>query len=437
MKSDFDKEIDALFRWSGRRAVAARSDKAELSPDEQAAASTQIRSHLDADELSAYAENALPAATRTRYAAHLAECEKCRKIVTSIALEANVATELEKRATMQEHVAPVSLWRAWLAQIFTPRVLRFAAPALALLVAGIIAFVVTRTPEEQVFVAQREQSPAIHPTVLTGAGSSEQRTETTSPAVSEVSPSAKTEAQEEKRTAATESARIGITEDKQVGANTNSAPTTAMTDAAPAGAPPPPPPKPEESKPFSPEPKAIDQAASTDERLKIEERAKKDDDSRIARLAEENRSDTPPPVSRSTSPPQQKAEESGVRARETAKDSAGAGPLPDSQMSKARRDPAQGVALSRRRQSAVSESERSEGPAASSETRSIAGRRFRRRGSAWVDTSYNSSQATINVTRGSEQYRALVADEPELRRIAQQLDGEVIVVWKGRAYRIN
>jgi hypothetical protein len=40
-----------------------------------------------------------------------------------------------------------------------------------------------------------------------------------------------------------------------------------------------------------------------------------------------------------------------------------------------------------------------------------------------------------NVARGSEQYRALVADEPGLRAIAERLGGEVIVSWKTRAYR--
>jgi hypothetical protein len=41
------------------------------------------------------------------------------------------------------------------------------------------------------------------------------------------------------------------------------------------------------------------------------------------------------------------------------------------------------------------------------------------------------------LARGSESFRALVADEPAINTIAEQLDGEVIVVWKGRAYRIR
>jgi hypothetical protein len=71
------------------------------------------------------------------------------------------------------------------------------------------------------------------------------------------------------------------------------------------------------------------------------------------------------------------------------------------------------------------------------ETRSVMGRQFTREGDAWVDTAYESPRATVRVTRGSDQFRALVADEPGLRTIAEQLSGVVIVVWKNRAYRIQ
>jgi hypothetical protein len=71
------------------------------------------------------------------------------------------------------------------------------------------------------------------------------------------------------------------------------------------------------------------------------------------------------------------------------------------------------------------------------ETRSVMGRHFTREGDAWVDTAYEYSQATVRVARGSDQFRALVADEPAIRTIAAQLNGVVIVVWKNRAYRIQ
>jgi hypothetical protein len=71
------------------------------------------------------------------------------------------------------------------------------------------------------------------------------------------------------------------------------------------------------------------------------------------------------------------------------------------------------------------------------EMASVAGHHFRKTGSVWIDVEYSSSQSTTNVKRGSEQFRALIADEPGIRAIAEQLRGEVIVVWKGRAYRIR
>ena len=71
------------------------------------------------------------------------------------------------------------------------------------------------------------------------------------------------------------------------------------------------------------------------------------------------------------------------------------------------------------------------------EIREVAGRRFQRQGNTWIDVDYDAGRPAMTVVRGSEQYRALVADEPGIRTIAERLAGEVIVVWKGRAYRIR
>lgn len=73
---------------------------------------------------------------------------------------------------------------------------------------------------------------------------------------------------------------------------------------------------------------------------------------------------------------------------------------------------------------------REEAPA----NRSAGGRKFRRQGNAWVDQKFKSSMSLKNVARGSEDFAAL---DSGLRSIAQQLGGEVIVVWKGKAYLIK
>jgi hypothetical protein len=70
-------------------------------------------------------------------------------------------------------------------------------------------------------------------------------------------------------------------------------------------------------------------------------------------------------------------------------------------------------------------------------TRTVAGRRFYQRDGVWFDTSFKSGMAVTSVTRGSDQYRALVADEPEIATIANQLNGQIYVVWKGRGYHIK
>jgi hypothetical protein len=71
------------------------------------------------------------------------------------------------------------------------------------------------------------------------------------------------------------------------------------------------------------------------------------------------------------------------------------------------------------------------------DTRTAAGHRFRREGSAWVDVNYKTSMRSTGVRRGTEAFRALVADVPEVGRVAEAIGGEVIVVVGGRAYRIR
>jgi hypothetical protein len=68
------------------------------------------------------------------------------------------------------------------------------------------------------------------------------------------------------------------------------------------------------------------------------------------------------------------------------------------------------------------------------ETRSVGGHKFRKQGNAWVDMKFKSSMAVTNVARGSEEFNALDSD---LRSIAEKLGGEVIVLRKGKAYRIR
>ena len=65
--------------------------------------------------------------------------------------------------------------------------------------------------------------------------------------------------------------------------------------------------------------------------------------------------------------------------------------------------------------------------------RKAGGKTFVNRNGAWYDRAY-SGQATINVSRGSDEFRKL---DGGLRSIAESIGGTVVVVWKAKAYRIN
>src|SRR5918912_4022161 len=103
MKHSDSTEMDRLLRRHARRnSEALRAGKGGDAQNANAGA------HLDADELNAYAEGALPEATRSRYFAHLADCDSCRKLVTELTLASGAVSE-EKGAAVSE--APSS--KSW------------------------------------------------------------------------------------------------------------------------------------------------------------------------------------------------------------------------------------------------------------------------------------------------------------------------------------
>lgn len=402
MKQAENNEIDSLLRAFAQRERAAANVRSVQQPaGGDLRARTSI--HLDADELSAYAENALPVATRTRYTAHLADCDDCRKIVAQLA--ATVGLPGKERGAELGAVT----WREKCAALFSPRVLRYAMPAFVVLAVIAVGFFALRQKKEASLVAQNQGSENSRGAIT--------QVETKQPetSVSEGGPKAagnQEQTRSQKHSQATPETKSG-TNDKAETATVTAAgapPTAAPakdkdsskkeTAAAsrPSYAPEPPP---------SPKPTA--ETANAE---------------KPAQVAEESR----------------ESEEAAARRKEADRKSASRGAFANAPAS-----PGTASAQpSARKAGAVSAGatvsvagatgQRSDNEA---ETRTVSGRRFRRQSGAWVDTAYDSSQSTTNVGRGSEQYRALIADEPAIRTIAEQLSGQVIVVWKGRAYRIH
>lgn len=439
MNREFDREIDALLRRHTRAAARGR-----VLGDEGASHSPQS-GHLDADELSAFAENALPAAARSLYVAHLADCTECRRAVAGLAGTSNVSAESERKAAVHLEASESSARGGWLSALFAPRVLRYAFPALALCLVGVIAFVALRStsPQEGGQLARRSEPEADGERV----GVTREAATEPLPAVGvpdEATPNAN--ASVVAGGAATgQPSQPAQPAEQRPGGEGQLKDTTATGPApdtpAPLTAAPPPPaaadareavglvaevaPKPV-SKEKGEEAKLADAAA----RERQSNNAFTYDPSQAAaRGGQPRRVDIEqmPDGSRNTqrSEPQQNTV---GRANNT---------LPMLSRPQTENDRAATAPARRGRTAAPRDRREDEEASAGAETHSVSGHRFRRQGGVWVDVKYSASLPTTGVRRGTEGYRALVADIPELGRIAEQLAGEIVVVVKGRAYRIR
>ena len=411
-----DTQIDVLLRRHAERA----SSNAGIE-------------HLDADELNAFAERSLPAAVRSRYVSHLADCDDCRRLVSQLAISAGAVAKAEAAG------APTTAHISWLEKLgafFRPPALRYAAFAAVVLAAVSFAFLVMRQTQqnrESNLVAQNEQPNQ-----------------------------AKTDSTKSEETAK-------ATPEKNAVANTNLAGT-------PAG------PTPqsrvslerEESKTLANPPAAPKSQKETDEGVAFADKKITETE-----VAESKPSYAPPPPQEGLARVETKSSNQQLRPGLGGASPQSSGTLfgqtggmdrkqsnqPASQQSKddnsavaqnqipingrvmnekakgPRRD-ADNVGAANRSVNEVPPAPKTEEARAEkrttsreeSETRSVGGHKFRRQGNAWVDTKFKSSMTLKSISRSSDEFTAL---DSGLRSIAQQVGGEVIIVWKGKAYVIR
>jgi hypothetical protein len=405
MKQGTNNEIDLLLRRIGGRDGGATRE-AQAADD----------GHLDVDELSSYAQNALPAAARARYTEHLAECATCRKLVTELSLTLGTVAVAEP-----VEAAPVpGVLKKFLASLFSPLVLRYAVPALGVIVVMVVGFVVLRQQRRHEMLARMNEQPeqsipgsAASPSPSQGsyeqpAGAPEQ-VESHNAKPNETK--SKPDSSEASGTAETRPATApaqAVKDRRSVAGLQSVAP--APTPAAPAKA--------------APSEVAVSVTASVDSiATKQPEQVRAKADAEVAK----ERANEPARSEIRIAPAERQEQE-----KPKAAPSQNSGFLGGAAVASSRPGVARRTADTKR------EDEKSgEANQANEETRTIAGRRFRKARGIWTDTAYDSSTATVNMARDSEQFRALIADEPAIGTIAKQLDGELIVVWKGRAYRIR
>ena len=422
-----DKQIDVLMRRHAKAAPRASS-----------------AGHLDADELSAFADGALPPATRALYVSHLADCDDCRKQASALAISSGAIVRTE-----QSHgeIREGRTFLQALVGLFALPVLRYAAFAAVLLIVAGVAFIALRRPSrEPSLVALNEpandrRESAVKPpaTLRENAGANKQANAETRSAPPSPLVGGKDHDSKAGTTVVAEDAPVNPQPAKEVAAAPpvtveKKADQGVVTKALPSYAPAPP----GESATAAQQkqqayenqqriagisgPRQQQKVESVD-KLQTQERdreALKD----VARADEPARKGIP-----NTATTQMPA------SPRRAGDEKAKGPMRNMENNSNivnRNENVGRVELSKTAPSAGSDGRR---PAEeSSQTRSVGGRKFRRQGNAWVDQKFKSSMTLKGITRGSDEFANL---DSGLRSIAQQLGGEIIVVWKGKAYLIK
>lgn len=368
MEFDLDKEIDALLR--NRSPVF--SGGIELADG-----------HLDADEIAAFAENSLTGKTRGVYTRHLAECDRCRKLLAVSIMPAKAEIPLAT-AVAAPKTAPVS----WYRRMFLMPNLAYVMGSLVLVFSAAVGFLVldrsggSRNAE----VSQVESRPEYQDT-KSGAA----------PAISSA---------ETANTAANSSA-----------SQANAARSTANANSVLANSAE----KPLAAAPPAPLAMPADDNVSIDSSLATNT-AKANE----TQLNERQIQALPAQADKRDASPQMQRNDEFVLRNQQAPPGAGQRPNAEADLSKDRHYENKAGSL------AASRAKKAESPAKES-LRTVNGKNFRSAQGVWYDAEYKG-QTVINIRRESDAFRKL---DSGLRSIANELSGVIVVVWQEKAYRIQ
>jgi hypothetical protein len=394
MTEGFDKEIDSLLRQTahGKTAVSPR-----------------FAAHLDADEISLFAENSLPVKARMRAVEHLADCAKCRTILANVV----ILNSEDTSEIVHAEVSPVASADAktpWYRKMFMVPSLAYAMGGLVVLLAGMIGFVILqnfREPQNS-SIAQMEKNTE-RPRGASGA-SSDGETAT----VENYSANAANVA-----TAASPANNAGTISNSSRTPPTVNADSTASSRTAtvppPAAAPPP-------------------AAVQTDDKTKDTVTGNdSSDESLIAAAPATRQNSYSVPRNRQMITPDS-ANAATRQMQELPANGRQSSDLTVVQPAPRSAQVAEAEATAGAARLAEDESKKAESAARKpSASRTVGGKKFTLKDNVWYDAAYNQ-QKTVNLRRTSGDYRKL---DSGLRSIVDNLGGTVIIVWKDKAYRVQ
>ena len=424
MEFEFDKEMDALLRQATRSGEITKN--------------TDFDSHLDADEISIFAENELPEKAKARVTKHLADCDRCRIILTNtITLNSEAAEETASSAISASEKEVVSVAAVpWYKRLFATQNLAYSLGALALVFAGMLGFLVVQN--------------------TFNSGGSEVALDTAS---KDSVASNTVDFEREFPEATPESSNSNIASEN---ADLNSTPLEPMAVAKSQGEanlPVPNGPRTADNDGIFPDGKpGYDDRDRNRSDLKDKVAVGKEDDSIRKRGGEPSVEETGDLV---VSERKNQKNKLGNRSGDLKRKTKPPPPLLAPKQSRAprrpapmrtpRRTPAPSKAAdkmvvagaSKVEQEAEKRRENAPGNAESGErnssakkvpaTKNINGKTFKRRNSVWYDTQYRG-QKIRSVRRSSGEYKKL---DSGLRTIVSKLGGTVVIVWKSKAYRVR
>ena len=373
MELEFDKEIDAILRKGRSGQVAA--------------VKAATASHLDADSISAFAENALPPRAKLLYMEHFADCDRCRKDLSQVVRMNSAAVAADVTAVASVATAAAEPAASWLSRLFRTPNLAMAMGALVLTFGGVLGYLVIQnrnnTQNSTISqVTEQEQNkggPFVNGDAPAVSNSANAVAANATPPAAPSMPTTAANTAANSTGAGTGSA----TETKQPDSGYSMDGTTDISksgEVAPAA------------------PVTVNKPAAVEEPKDSEDKAKERSvDEKRARNESDDR------ASRDSSPGAPKKTDTGpVRS----------GPRQDNTLQNQTQNQIVGGV---------------------SATRSSGGKNFESRNGVWYDSAYKG-QSTTSVKRGSEKYIRL---DSGLRSVADSLGGTVVIVWKDKAYRIQ
>ncbi len=359
MIEGFDKEIDAILR-------KARGGESVILNN----------SHLDADEISAFAENALPEKSKPLYTKHLADCDRCRRILSNI-ISLNSEAEIVPAfvAAKEIQTAPSA---PWYRRLFAFPNLAYSLGALVLVFGGLIGFTVLQSLKSGE-ISQINDKP-FEPKSVPAANTASNTMATSNATTATNSTTANT----------------SVNSNSAAVSPSNSA-TSSTANTAVANS-------------------SIKQNSPAKE--KLEDKTKKADEYYCQDCGSGDEEATPQPTVETEN-----------------KDAVTTRSLPNP-VKKVERD--EDTKTDKNSDSAVRQEQKPKLSSPNSgttttETQTVSGKTFNRRNNIWIDSQYKG-QSTTNITRGTDDYKKLDSD---LRQTVERLGGTVVIVWKAKAYKIQ